>query len=159
MKKYSEMTEAELMQDQRDWEAQTQKMDDEQKVFLSKFKDIDLLLNNAAAEVEYYFKRQNDFKTIDEFKRFLKEKLEVYANYFLNKKFDSDTGKPLIDMDSSSKLIRFEEAYNKIVYFGGINPIDERKKYFAKLEAEELKAKNKQQSIGMKLSLWFKKFF
>ncbi|MDD5227926.1 MAG: hypothetical protein PHN45_01170 [Methylococcales bacterium] len=115
------MTEQELFdQDLQAWDAETKRLQDELDVFLKKFEDIDLLLENAHAEVEYYFRRQNEFTNFNDFKAFLKEEIVFYFGTFGMTRADK---KPI-----RSRLIGIEESYNKILYFGERNPIEERDK-------------------------------
>ena len=104
----------------QEWDAETTRLQDELDAFLVKFEDIDLLLKNAHAEVEYYFRRQNDFTNLNDFKAFLKEEIVFYFGTFGMTRADK---KPI-----RSRLIGIEESYNKILYFGEINPIEERDK-------------------------------
>ncbi len=119
-KKYSEMTKPELIEQEewRTFSVRTNEMRESQRVFMLKFNDIDLLLSNANTEVEYYFKRQNDFKTVDEFKCFLKEKIQLYVNSYPP---PSEPGvRPIIDKKEILYWIQFEEDYKKIVFFGDL---------------------------------------
>ena len=102
------------------WDAETKRLQDELDAFLVKFEDIDLLLNKANVEVDYYFRRQHEFTNLNAFKAFLKEEIVFYFGTFGMTRADK---KPI-----RSRLIGIEESYNKILYFGEINPIEERDK-------------------------------
>ncbi len=106
----------------QEWDAETKRLQDELDVFLKKFEDIDLLLNKTNAEVEYYFRRQNEFTNFNDFKAFLKEEIAFYFGTFGMTRADK---KPI-----RSRLIGIEESYNKILYFGEQNPVEERDKKF-----------------------------
>jgi hypothetical protein len=107
-------------QELQEWDAETKRLQDEINAFLVKFEDIDWLLHKAHAEVEYYFHKQNEFININDFKAFLKEEIVFYFGTFGMTRADK---KPI-----RSRLISIEESYNKILYFGEINPIEERDK-------------------------------
>lgn len=135
------MTEQELFdQELQEWDAETKRLQDEINAFLVKFEDIDLLLKNAQAEVEYYFRRQNEFININDFKAFLKEEIVFYFGTFGMTRADK---KPI-----RSRIINIEESYNKILYFGEKNPIEERDK--------ERVAKTQKPSFFKRLLLIFK---
>lgn len=110
--------------EQQEWDAETKRLQDEIEAFLKKFDDLDLLLERANSEVLYYFQRQTDFTNIEDFKAFLKTELEFYLYTFSLPRSE----KRLI----RGRIIDIEENYNKILYFGERNPIEERdKKYTA----------------------------
>lgn len=102
------------------WDAETKRLQDELDAFLKKFENIDLLLQRANSEVLYYFKRQADYTKVEDFKTFLKTELEFYLHTFSMPRSE----KRLI----RGRIIDIEENYNKILYFGERNPIEERDK-------------------------------
>gem|GEM_PF-1236278 len=107
-------------QDLEVWDTETKRLQDEIDAFLQKFDDIDLLLQRANSEVLYYFQRQTDYTNVDDFKAFLKTELEFYLHTFSMLRAE----KRLI----RGRIINIEESYNKILYFGEHNPIEERDK-------------------------------
>jgi hypothetical protein len=114
------------LQELQEWDAETKRLQDELNAFLAKFEDIDLLLKNAHAEVDYYFCRQNEFANLNDFKAFLKEEIVFYFGTFGMTRADK---KPI-----RSRLIGIEESYNKILYFGEINPVEERNNPILKVD-------------------------
>ena len=102
------------------WDTETKRLQDEIDAFLQKFDDIDLLLQRANSEVLYYFQRQMDYTNVDDFKVFLKTELGFYLHTFSIPRSE----KRLI----RGRIIDTEENYNKILYFGERNPIEERDK-------------------------------
>lgn len=102
------------------WDAETKRLQDEIDVFLTKFENIDLLLQRANSEVLHYFQRQTNYTNLDDFKTFLKTELEFYLYTFSMPRSE----KRLI----RGRIIDIEESYNKILYFGERNPIEERDK-------------------------------
>lgn len=79
-----------------------------------------MLLKHANSEVLYYFQRQTDYTNLDDFKAFLKTEIEFYLHTFSMLRAE----KRLI----RGRIINIEESYNKILYFGEHNPIEERDK-------------------------------
>ncbi|MBT4633282.1 hypothetical protein HOB94_04945 [bacterium] len=50
--------------------------------FLSRFEDLDKFFNDARDIVKYYFENQSEFRKIEDFNIYLKEKIKFYINSF-----------------------------------------------------------------------------
>jgi hypothetical protein len=135
-----------MMNELQEWDAETKRLQGELDVFLKKFDDIDLLLNKANTEVLYYFKRQIDYTNLDDFKAFLKEEIAFYFGTFGMTRADK---KPI-----RSRIISIEESYNKILYFGEVNPVEERDKERDKKAVPPIKS-NLLQTLFKKLTKLF----
>lgn len=107
---------------------------------LSKFKDLDLLLENAKLVVQKYFEEQDEYLNIDEFKIFIKNWISIYLEY-LNYKWDRNWLKKLLE-----KLWDFHEKYSEVIYFWEFNPVK------AKIERLENQTK---EEIELDKKRWF----
>ncbi|EKD44507.1 MAG: hypothetical protein ACD_71C00114G0005 [uncultured bacterium (gcode 4)] len=102
-----------------DSNTQIAKVEKECAVFLSRFNDPDVFLDNANIAVQYHFWKQSEYTDISEFKTHLKEILKWYVQYF---SLSSKEGRKF-----SSKASEIEETYDKIIFFGVNNPVESRR--------------------------------
>ncbi len=79
------------------------------KEHLKKFNDIEKLFQDTHKELEEYFSAQSEYKTLIDFKKFLKQQLEFYVKSF-SLSFDES-------MKIAGKITNITEAYDKIYFF------------------------------------------
>ncbi|MDD4151591.1 MAG: hypothetical protein PHR68_03175 [Candidatus Gracilibacteria bacterium] len=109
---------------------------------LSKFKDLDLLLENAKLVVQKYFEEQDEYLNIDEFKIFIKNGISIYLEY-LNYKGDRNGLKKLLE-----KLGDFHEKYSEVIYFGEFNPVKAKIERLENQTKEEIELDKKRGFFG-----------
>jgi hypothetical protein len=94
----------------------SEKMNEQIKTHLSKFNDLNLFLKKAEKEVKTYFDNQDKFKTIENFKEYLKKTIGFYVHSF------SLSREEKIILEDELNLIN--ETYDKLIYFSEYNPVE-----------------------------------
>lgn len=104
------------------------------KEHLKKFNDIEKLFQDTYKELEEYFSAQSEYKTLIDFKKFLKQQLEFYVKSF-SLSFDES-------MKIAGKITDITEAYDKIIFYWEYNPVKARRDRL-KQEEQELHPETK----------------
>lgn len=84
------------------------------KIHLSKFNNIDELFLLNENIIKDYFESQSIYKTLDEFKVYLKWEIEFYVKSFSLSRKEKDM----------NRLNYLDETYDKIIYFWEYNPVE-----------------------------------
>ena len=96
--------------------------------FLSRFEDLDKFFNDARDIVKYYFENQSEFRKIEDFNIYLKEKIKFYINSF------SLTFEEREKIDEELSFIG--NTYDKLIYLWIKNPVENKRKEEEKLQPE-----------------------
>ncbi len=109
---------------------QNQKLKEKLEKHLSKFTDLDKFLDDANEAVVFYFKNQEFYRNIEDFKIFLKKQIEIYIKHFFLTREERN----------NEKTRQIEENFDKIIYFWETpNPIEERRKRIKQKVENQLK--------------------
>ncbi|MBT3727240.1 hypothetical protein HOG21_06320 [bacterium] len=71
-----------MNQDLKEMDNELIVMQKRKEKFLSRFEDLDKFFNDARDIVKYYFENQSEFRKIEDFNIYLKEKIKFYINSF-----------------------------------------------------------------------------